>query len=169
MDNFDKSLALVLESEGGWVNNPSDPGGETNLGITKSVYEDWVGHPVESMKGLTKDDVAPIYRAKYWMACYAPQLPMGLDYAVFDGAVNMGVGRSIKLFQQSLGCVPDGFIGKITLGLIEQKNIADLINNLMDEREAFYKGLKNFPAFGKGWLSRVYFVRSNAIQMAKNG
>ena len=78
-DNFDKCLALVLKSEGGFVNNPADPGGMTNLGVTKTVWEEWVGHQVDekAMRALTPADVAPMYKAKYWMACYAPQLKIG--------------------------------------------------------------------------------------------
>ena len=95
-NNFQKCLDLVLKSEGGWVNNPADPGGETNFGVTKKVWEEWVGHEVKTMKGLTPADVAPMYQAKYWLACYANQLPMGVDYMAFDAAVNMGPGRAVK-------------------------------------------------------------------------
>ena len=73
--NFQECLDLVLKSEGGWVNHPSDPGGETNLGVTKAVWEEYVGHPVTTMKNITKDDVAPLYELKYWRTCYCEVLP----------------------------------------------------------------------------------------------
>lgn len=164
-NNFDPCLKLVLESEGGWVNNPSDPGGETNLGVTKAVWEEWTGHEVKTMKGLTPADVAPMYKAKYWMACYANQLPLGIDYAVFDAAVNMGPGRAVKLLQECIGCVPDGTIGPRTIQLIDQKKPEDVIDAFSNRKTSFYEGLKGFPLFGKGWLKRVEDVKFNAMKM----
>lgn len=164
-NNFDPCLKLVLESEGGWVNNPSDPGGETNLGVTKAVWEEWTGHEVRTMKGLTPADVAPMYKAKYWMACYANQLPLGIDYAVFDAAVNMGPGRAVKLLQECIGCVPDGTIGPRTIQLIDQKKPEDVIDAFSNRKTSFYEGLKGFPLFGKGWLKRVEDVKFNAMKM----
>jgi len=163
-NNFDKSLALVLKSEGGWVNNPADPGGETNLGVTKKVWEEWVGHEVKTMKDLTPADVAPMYKAKYWMACYAPQLKTGIDYALFDAAVNMGSGRAIKLLQECLGCVPDGTIGPRTLQLIDQKKPQDVIEAFSKRKIDFYESL-NKPQFINGWLKRVEQVKQNALNM----
>ena len=149
--NFRHCLDLVLQSEGGWVNHPSDPGGETNLGVTKRVWEEWVGHPVESLKKLTKDDVAPLYEQKYWRPCYGEVLPRGLDLVVF-----------------SIGCVPDGVIGPRTRGLISESNIANLIAKFSESRREYYRSLKNFPIFGKGWLARVDREESEALSMAKN-
>ena len=114
MNDFKECLDLVLKSEGGWTGPQGlkgDPGGETNLGVTKAVWEEYVGHPVTTMKNLTPELVAPLYEQKYWRPCYAEVLPRGLDYIVFSMAVNAGPGRSVKLLQQSVGCVPDGVIG----------------------------------------------------------
>ena len=167
--NFKECLDLVLKSEGGWVNHPSDPGGETNLGVTKRVWEEYVGHPVESLKKLTKEDVAPLYEQKYWRPCYGEVLPRGLDFVVFSMGINAGTGRSIKLLQLSIGCVPDGVIGPTTRGLISDSNSATLIAKFSESRREYYRSLKNFPIFGKGWLSRVDREESEAIGMAKNG
>ena len=167
--NYQTCLDLVLKSEGGWVNNPSDPGGETNLGVTKRVWEEYVGHPVESLKKLTKEDVAPLYEQKYWRPCYGEVLPRGLDLLSFSMGVNAGTGRSVKLLQSSLGCVPDGVIGPATRGLISNSNSATLIAKFSESRREYYRSLKNFPIFGKGWLSRVDREESEAIGMAKNG
>jgi lysozyme family protein len=167
--NFKECLDLVLKSEGGWVNHKDDPGGETNLGITKRVWEEYVGHPVESLKKLTKEDVAPLYEQKYWRPCYGEVLPRGLDCVVFSMGINAGTGRSIKLLQLSIGCVPDGVIGPTTRGLISDSNSATVIAKFSESRREYYRSLKTFPIFGKGWLSRVDREESEAIGMAKNG
>ena len=169
MSNFQECLDLVLKSEGGWVNHPSDPGGETNLGVTKRVWVEYVGHPVESLKKLTKEDVAPLYELKYWRPCYCEVLPRGLDFVVFSMGVNAGPGRSVKLLQSAIGCVPDGVIGPATRGLISSSNGADIIKKFSDARREYYKTLKVFPIFGKGWLARVDHEEAIALNMAKNG
>jgi lysozyme family protein len=167
--NFQECLDLVLKAEGGWVNHPSDPGGETNLGVTKRVWEEYVGHPVESLKKLTKEDVAPLYEQKYWRPCYGEVLPRGLDFVVFSMGVNAGPGRSVKLLQQSIGCVPDGIIGPATRELISASNSATLIAKFSEARRDYYRSLKNFPIFGKGWLNRVDHEETEALSMVKNG
>ena len=167
--NFQECLDLVLKSEGGWVNHPSDPGGETNLGVTKAVWEEFVGHPVKTMKDLTKDDVAPMYALKYWRPCYCEVLPRGLDFVVFSMGVNAGPGRSVKLLQQSIGCVPDGVIGPRTRELISTSNSANLIAKFSETRREYYRSLKTFPIFGKGWLARVDREEQEALDMTKNG
>ena len=167
--NYQTCLDLVLKSEGGWVNNPSDPGGETNLGVTKRVWEEYVGHPVESLKKLTKEEVAPLYEQKYWRPCYGEVLPRGLDLLSFSMGVNAGTGRSVKLLQSSLGCVPDGVIGPKTRELISASNSATLIAKFSETRREYYRSLKNFPIFGKGWLNRVDSEEAEALQMVKNG
>jgi len=167
--NFKECLDLVLKAEGGWVNHPSDPGGETNLGVTKRVWEEYIGHTVESLKKLTKEDVAPLYELKYWRPCYGEVLPRGLDFVVFSMGVNAGPGRSVKLLQSSIGCVPDGVIGPATRGLISDSNSATLIAKFSESRREYYRSLKNFPIFGKGWLNRVDSEEAEALQMTKNG
>jgi lysozyme family protein len=166
--SFKECLDLVLKSEGGWVNNPKDPGGETNLGVTKRVWEEYVGHPVESLKKLTKEDVAPLYELKYWRPCYAEVLPRGLDFVMFSMAVNAGPGRAVKLLQSVIGCVPDGVIGPRTRRLISDSNSATLITKFSEARREYYRTLKTFPIFGKGWLSRVDNEEKEALNMAKN-
>jgi lysozyme family protein len=167
--NFKECLDLVLKSEGVWVNHPSDPGGETNLGVTKRVWEEYVGHPVESLKKLTKDDVAPLYEQRYWRPCYAGVLPRGLNYIMFSMAVNAGPGRAVKLLQSALGCVPDGVIGPKTRELISASNIATLIIKFSETRREYYRQLKTFPIFGNGWLARVDREEKEALMMVKNG
>ena len=168
MNDYRECLDLVLKSEGGWVNNPKDPGGETNLGVTKAVWEEYVGHPVQTMKNLTKDDVAPLYEQKYWRACYGEVLPRGLDFLCFSFGINAGSGRSVKLLQQSLGLVSDGVIGPKVMQKLRESNIADVIKSFSESRREYYKSLKNFPIFGKGWISRTDKEEQEALQMIKN-
>jgi lysozyme family protein len=165
-NDFQECLDLVLQSEGGWVNHPSDPGGETNLGVTKRVWEEYVGHPVESLKNLTKADVAPLYEQKYWKPCYGEVLPRGLDFVVFSMGINAGTGRSIKLLQSAIGCVPDGVIGPKTRELISSSNCAAIIGKFSEARREYYRSLKTFPVFGKGWLARVDREKKEALEMA---
>ena len=167
-NNFQECLELVLKSEGGWVNHKDDPGGETNLGVTKRVWEEYVGHPVESLKNLTKEDVAPLYEQKYWRPCYGEVLPRGLDFVVFSMGVNAGPGRSVKLLQSSIGCVPDGVIGPKTRELISASNSSTLIAKFSEIRREYYRSL-NKPMFIKGWLNRVDHEEAQAINMVKNG
>jgi lysozyme family protein len=168
-NDFKECLELILKSEGGWVNNPADPGGETNLGVTKRVWEEYVGHPVESLKNLTKEDVAPLYEQKYWRPTYCEVLPRGLSLLIFSMGINAGPGRGVKLLQSCIGCVADGVIGPRTMELIKSANVANLIQKYSDARRDYYKSLKTFPIFGKGWLSRVDREEQEALGMAKNG
>jgi hypothetical protein len=170
--NFKECLDLVLKSEGGYTGPhglKGDSGGETNLGVTKAVWEEWVGHPVESLKKLTKDDVAPLYEQRYWRPCYAGVLPRGLNYIMFSMAVNAGPGRAVKLLQSALGCLSDGVIGSRTRELISASNIATLIIKFSETRREYYRQLKTFPIFGKGWLARVDREEKEALMMVKNG
>jgi len=156
-ENFERSLALVLQHEGGYVNHPSDPGGRTNLGVTQRVWEDYVGHPVDeaTMRSLTREMVSPLYRKEYWDAVHGDKLPCGADYLAFDFAVNAGSFRCVKTIQRALNITADGVIGPVTLKAIQDTNAEDFINNFSAAKESFYRGLTTFPTFGKGWLNRV--------------
>ena len=165
--NFNRSLLLLLKHEGGYVNHPSDPGGMTNLGVTAKVWESWVGHPVDEkqMRALTSDDVAPLYKRKYWDACRADELVSGLDYAVFDCAVNSGVGRSVKLLQGCVGVTADGGIGPTTMAAVKQVATTGLIEDFCDARLNFLRTLSTWPTFGKGWERRVNEVKEESLKM----
>ena len=169
--NFRDCLELVLKPAGGFVHHPKDPGGITNLGVTKRVWEEWIGHPAteKDMRELTPAIVAPMYEMRYWRTSYCEKLPRGLDLLVFSMAVNAGSGRSVKLLQDAIGVVADGVIGPRTMAKINEANVEVLIDKFSEARTAFYKGLKTFPVFGKGWLSRTESERLEALDMAKNG
>ena len=167
INNYEFSLAQVLKSEGGYVNNPKDPGGETNMGVTKAAWSTWLKRTIlpGEMAQLTHADIIPFYKALYWDKSYCNQLPTGIDYMVFDASVNMGVGQSIRLLQRSLGCVPDGVIGPNTMKAINDADVKTLIDKFSAQKEMFYKSLATFATFGKGWLRRVAEVKQIALSM----
>ena len=170
MSRFEECLARVLKHEGGYVNDPLDSGGRTNLGVTQRVWEEFVGHPVSEadMRALTPQKVAPMYKIKYWNPSYCAVLPKGLDYVVFDFAVNAGTGRSVKTLQSAIGCVADGVIGPKTMAAINGANPKDLIAKFSDARADFYQGIvtrkPDQARFIKGWLNRVEDARKLALE-----
>ena len=166
-ENFDDALAAVLEHEGGFVNHPKDPGGMTNLGVTKRVWEAWVGKTVSEadMRALTPALVAPMYRKQYWDAVRGDELPSGLDYLMFDFAINAGVSRAIRTMQRAIGTTPDGAIGPKTMQALRDADPDALIDKFSDEKEAFYRSLPTFATFGRGWLRRVAEVKSHAVTL----
>ena len=166
-DNFEECLALVLKHEGGYVNNPKDPGGMTNLGVTKKVWEEYVGHPVDeaAMRALGPADVARLYKKNYWDKIKGDALPRGVDYACFDLAVNSGVGRAAKFLQQAVGANPDGAIGPATLDAVEKADPRSLATEICDLRLNFLQSLPTWSTFGKGWGRRVAEVEKTAFEM----
>lgn len=166
-DNFDKALALVLKSEGGYVNHPSDPGGETMLGVTKRVWEQYIGRACKpgEMRTLTPAMVGPLYKKNYWDAVAADELPAGTDYAVFDFAVNAGPQQAKKTLQRALGVAADGAIGPATMAAIKAADAPTLLRAFSAEKEKFYRGLSTFGTFGKGWMNRIAHVESDAKTM----
>jgi len=167
--NWDKCFDLVIVNEGGYVDNPADPGGATNWGCTKAVWEQYIGHEVskEDIRNLTKEDVKPLYKRNYWDAIHGDALPSGLDYCLFDCAINSGVGRAAKFIQEIVGVFADGAIGNNTVTAINQMNTVTMINEFSDKRQAFLETLKTFPVFGKGWTKRVTEVRIKSLEMAE--
>ena len=167
--NFEKCFDLLLKSEGGYSDNKSDPGGKTNLGVTQKVWQEWVMPQEvteEDMRSLTPAMVKPLYMSRYWDACKCDDLPAGVDYCVFDTAVNSGRVRAIKFLQSVVGTVPDGAIGPVTIASVNGRGSNLPIQQFMDKREAFLRGLSHFPTFGKGWIRRCNEVRHRALEMA---
>lgn len=166
--NFQRALSLVLKSEGGFVNDPRDPGGATNKGVTLATFRAYVDPKgtVADLKKISDAQVATVYRRQYWDAVHGAELPDGVDYAVFDFAVNSGPDRAKKYLQAVLGVAQDGRIGPETIAAAKSKFPATIIHALCDKRLAFLKGLKTWPTFGKGWERRVANVRSDALSMS---
>lgn len=166
-DNFEQCFALVLKNEGGYVDNLKDPGGATNLGCTKAVWEQYVGHAVtkDNIRELGPNDVMPLYKTKYWDTVKGDDLPMGVDYAVFDFAINSGPSRAAKALQTVLNVNADGQIGPATLSALETSNPRDVATRVCEARLAFLQSLSNYANFGKGWSRRVSEVETAAFNM----
>jgi lysozyme family protein len=164
-DNFPKALAAVLVHEGGFVNNPKDPGGMTNLGCTKAVWEEHCGHPVDekTMRALTPSDVGPLYKRKYWDKVFGDDLPAGVDYVVFDAAINSGPGRAAKWLQACVGVEVDGGIGPKTLAAVKAFDSKTLIEDYCKRRLSYMMDLPTWDTFGRGWSRRVNDVEASAL------
>jgi lysozyme family protein len=173
---FDICLAAVLREEGGFSDHPADPGGATNMGITRRTLADWRGVSpwqsldVAAVKALTREEAARIYRARYWDACAADHLPAGLDLAVFDFAVNSGPVRAVRTLQELVGTDGDGIVGPRTLAAVRDRaqrgGMRLLIGLYCDRRLAFLESLATFAVFGRGWSRRVDTIRAASLEAA---
>lgn len=166
--NFQRVLPLVLKHEGGFVNHPSDPGGATNKGITIATMRRYIDRSatVDDLKRITDAQVAKVYRKHYWDKVRGDDLPSGVDYAVFDFAVNSGPTRAAKYLQSLLLVKVDGIIGPQTIAAAKRANAAQVIEALCDNRMAFLQRLKHWPTFKKGWTRRVDDVRSHSLTLS---
>jgi hypothetical protein len=165
--NWDESFRLLLQSEGGFSNLSQDPGGMTNLGVTKATWENWIGRQSDEaeMRSLTPQKVEPLYKKKYWDAVRGDELDAGIAYILFDFSVNAGVGRSIKTLQTCLGVPADGGFGPMTMAAVQAVDPVELIERFSQAKEDFYRSLTTFSTFGKGWLNRVADVKQHATSM----
>jgi lysozyme family protein len=166
--NFERALVLVLKSEGGWSDNPADPGGATMKGVTLANFRRYVKAAATKadLRRISDDQVATVYRRFYWDAVAGAELPDGIDYAVFDFAVNSGPGRAARYLQAVLGVGQDGRVGPATLAAVRAKPAGVVIDALCDARLAFLERLPTWPTFGKGWSARVASVRRDALLMS---
>tara|TARA_Y100000004_G_C8954346_1_gene430098 strand:+ start:54 stop:578 length:525 start_codon:yes stop_codon:yes gene_type:complete len=171
LENFVTSLETVLKHEGGYVDHPKDPGGRTNMGITQAVYEKYLNRTVteEEMKNIKIGDVRIIYKENYWDKVKGDDLPSGVDFCVFDWAVNSGVSRASKALQKIIGAKADGVIGPNTLKAVESADSEVIIQQLTEAREDFYKRLSTFDTFGKGWLSRNEKTAMLSLELNQKG
>jgi lysozyme family protein len=167
-ENWDKSFAMVIKSEGGFVNHPKDPGGMTNLGVTRTNWQAYLNRDVTEaeMRALTPDTVKPFYKAMYWDKIRGDELPSGVDYAAYDLAVNSGTGKAAKFLQEIAGVTADGVIGPKSLEAIKACDPEQTVEDLCDMRMDFLKRLSTFDTFGKGWTIRVNDVMVKATEMA---
>lgn len=166
--NYAACLAFTLQFEGGYVNHPRDPGGETNKGVTKRVYDAYrarKGKPGQSVRNISDAELQEIYKRQYWDAVRGDELPAGVDACVFDNAVNSGQDRAIRQLQQVLGVKVDGNLGMATVDAAKAMDAKKLVNALVDRRNTFLKGLGTFPTFGKGWMRRTAALRKTALGM----
>ncbi len=162
--DFKRALAHVLEMEGGYSDDPYDPGGPTNFGITLQVYATWRDVRLTSanraavkaqLKRIPKSDVAAIYKKNYWLRASCAKFAPGLALMHFDTAVNQGVGRAIRFLQQAVGTDVDGEIGPLTLAASARKPVPQTLETYAEIRRRHYRSLHHFWRFGRGWLRRV--------------
>lgn len=158
-DNLERTTDWILVHEGGYVNHPDDPGGATNMGVIQRTYDAWrdrKGRPRQSVRNITKEEVVAIYKDQYWDKVWGDHLPNGLDYTLYDFAINSGPTRAIKFLQRQLGVAEDGVLGNVTLAAVRGKNdIEQLIIDINFARWAWLKRLRHFSTFGRGWTRRV--------------
>lgn len=166
--NLQRSIKEVLRHEGGFVNHPADPGGATNFGVTLRTYQKYKRNPhltPEDLRRITQEEVYDIYKTGYWDTVKADDLPDGVDFVVFDMAINAGPGRAAKLLQEVLGVNVDGRIGPITLRTANQASPDITIRAYTNARAEYYQSLPHFPTFGRGWLRRTHESEQIALSM----
>lgn len=170
-DTFATCLAFTLQAEGGYVDDPADPGGATNRGITLATYRQWSDDPhfgISQIQDMTERTARAIYRSLYWNPLRADALPAGVDLSVFDMGVNAGIWGSARLLQRALGFSGDeldGSIGPQTLGAAAKCDARTLVDDLADQQSAYYRSLADFDTFGAGWLNRTEARRAAALAM----
>lgn len=172
-ENWGAAFKATLKHEGGFVNHPKDPGGMTNLGVTKRVWDDYTGRRATEaeMRALTPEKVKPLYKTNYWDRVAGDELPSGIDFAVYDFAVNSGPSRAIRIAQKITGTKQDGVMGPATLARIraycDTYDAETFVITYQHERLAFLQSLSTFQTFGKGWSRRVAEVEDQGVALAR--
>ena len=168
--NFLTALTLVLAVEKGFVDNPADPGGATNLGVTQVTYDKWrklQGLPLQSVRLITVAEAGHIYKAEYWDPANCDELPSGVDYCVFDFDVNSSEPRAAKFLQHVLYLKPDGVVGSKTIDTASRADPALLCFALCFSRLRFMEQA-DWDDFGKGWSPRVLSVLYQSLKLCSN-
>lgn len=143
----------LIGHEGGYVNDPRDPGGETNWGITKRTAQ--ANGYQGSMRAMTREQAYKIYYSAFWLRYQCDKMPDAVAYQFFDAAVNHGLSNASRMLQRAVNVADDGIIGNMTIAAIKKMAISDVIMRLNAERLEFYCKLSTFATFGKGWVRRV--------------
>lgn len=154
LGNFEPAFSHIIGAEGGYTNDPKDPGGETKYGISKRA------HPGEDIPNMTLKRAKELYLRDYWKPCRCDELPYPLDYYVFDAAVNQGCVAAIKMLQEVCGVKVDGIVGQVTIHAAHAND--DIAHLYMAERAIRYFGTSNFYRYGKGWLKRIFKIAREA-------
>ncbi len=147
--NFDQAFDILVSHEGGYVNDPRDPGGETKFGISKRAY------PALDIAALTLADAKAIYRRDYWDRAQCDRLPPGVAFDVFDAAVNSGIGQATRWLQRAVGVADDGVAGPLTLAAVARLEPEAVQARFSGHRLAFMTRLSTWDAFGRGWARRI--------------
>jgi lysozyme family protein len=173
--NFDQCMSYVFSAEGGYVDNPRDPGGATNMGITLDTLTAWRHEQVSKadVQNLSRDEATAIYHANYWNVLRCGSLPSGIDVMVFDAGVNCGNAHSARTLQTIVACAADGVIGPATLQAVNNavgaSGILSILTQFSRAQSSYYHSLSTFDTFGAGWLKRVASTLSLAQQLAASG
>ncbi len=146
---FDEAFDRLISHEGGYSNNPKDPGGETNWGISKRSY------PQVDIKGLTREGARLIYRRDFWAKINGDRLHDGVAFQIFDFAVNSGIETAIRYLQRAVGVADDGWWGLESQKAADKMSETDTIMRLNAERLDFMTRLKNWPNASRGWSRRI--------------
>lgn len=146
---FDKCFEKVVAHEGGISENPKDPGGLTNYGISQRAY------PNLDIRSLTLAEVRELYKRDYWDRAQCDKLPPTLAYLLFDAAVNSGIGQAIRFLQRALGVADDGVLGPLTLSMVSRADAESICARFIGQRLDFMTRLSTFDYFGKGWSRRL--------------
>lgn len=149
MTNFDLAFEAIIGHEGGYVNHPKDPGGETKFGITKRTY------PSVNIRDLTLEEAKAIYKRDFWDRVRGDDLPFVVAVNLFDGAVNSGPSKAIMWLQQAAGVADDGKLGPITLAAVLAADPEVLAARFNGHRLKFMTDLSTWPTFGRGWARRI--------------
>lgn len=146
---FEKAFAKLIDHEGGLVNNPADKGGLTKYGISQRAY------PQLDIADLTLDDAKAIYKRDYWGRAQCDRLHPDVAFQVFDGAVNSGMGNSIRWLQEAAGVAVDGIVGPLTLRKVGDMDTGIIIARYNGVRLKFMASLSTWDVFGRGWARRI--------------
>lgn len=177
-DLFERALAHVLEMEGGWTEDPYDPGGPTNKGITLATFAAWRGVVLDSstsaglkaeLRAIDVAAVRAIYHARYWSPSHAAGLPPALALIHFDASVNHGVGSAARMLQEAVGVEVDGEIGPLTLAAAVRGDASQTIAAYAEIRRRRYRTLPHLWRFGRGWLNRVAATEKLALRLRAEG
>ena len=151
--DFNTAFDRLIKHEGGYVNHPNDPGGETNWGITKRTA---MAHGYSgSMRLLTREQAKAIYKSSYWDRAKADEYDFAIGFQLFDAAVNHGIGNAIRMLQRAVGVADDGIVGVMTLAAVKRHSVSDVVMRFNSERLRFYTKLSTWSSFGRGWANRV--------------
>lgn len=149
MSFFNAAIERLLDIEGGYVNDPNDPGGETKYGISKRSY------PHLNIAELTRAEAIEIYRHDFWMVAVLDQYPAAISYQLLDAAVHHGIGTALRMLQRAVGVADDGHIGPVTLSALATVSDTDLVMRFLAERLAYMTRLRNWKRNATGWALRI--------------
>ena len=152
-NSFDTAFDRLIGHEGGYVNHPNDPGGETKFGITRRTARAY-GY-MGSMHELTREEARTIYRQGYWNRAQADKYDPAIAFQLFDAAVNHGIGQAIRFLQRAVGVADDGIVGPVTLAAVRSMSVSNVLAHFNAERLVFYTNLSTWSSFGKGWTRRI--------------